>query len=103
MDIEKVAKAIEVDAGIEIPDLKTSLKEMQNGESARIYSAEQLLVRAVRKQSELSQVKFAERINTSVATLRDWEQGRFPVPGAAMCLLKLIQAHPELTDELNSA
>ena len=52
-----------------------------------------------RKQSGLSQAAFAERIGTPVATLRDWEQGRFAPPGAVLCLLRLIVKHPELSQE----
>jgi len=48
----------------------------------------------------LSQQAFAERIATPVATLRDWEQGRFAPPGGVLCLLRLIVRHPELLDEM---
>ena len=46
---------------------------------------------------------FAERIETPVATLRDWEQGRFAPPGGVLCLLRLIIKHPELSQELSVA
>ncbi len=45
----------------------------------------------------------AERIETPVATLRDWEQGRFAPPGGVLCLLRLIIKHPELSQELSAA
>jgi putative transcriptional regulator len=51
----------------------------------------------------LTQAAFAERIATPVATLRDWEQGRFAPPGGVVCLLKLIIKHPELSQELSVA
>ena len=46
---------------------------------------------------------FAERIEAPVATLRDWEQGRFAPPGGVLCLLRLIIKHPELSQELSVA
>jgi len=56
--------------------------------------------RQAREASGMSQSTFAERIGTPVATLRDWEQGRFAPSGAVLCLLRLMIKHPELTAEL---
>ena len=102
MDIEKIAQAIEVDAGMVLDDLRQGLAEMQAG-VGRITTAEQLLVRSARAKTGLSQQDFAERIKTPVATLRDWEQGRFAPPGGVLCLLKLISNHPDLIGELEAA
>ena len=101
MDIEKVAQAIEADAGMPLDDLRQGLAEMQSG-VGRVTTAEQLLVRSARAKTGLSQQAFAERINTPVATLRDWEQGRFAPPGGVLCLLKLIGNHPHLIRELEA-
>ncbi|SJM93221.1 Antitoxin igA-2 (fragment) [Crenothrix polyspora] len=38
-----------------------------------------------------------------MATLRDWEQGRFVPPGGVLCLLKIIYNHPDLISELDAA
>ncbi|HMV07041.1 MAG TPA: helix-turn-helix domain-containing protein [Accumulibacter sp.] len=100
MDVDKVAAAIEADAGEALPDLRQALAEARDG-MGRITTGEQILVRQARKQSGLSQAAFAERIGTPVATLRDWEQGRFAPPGAVLCLLRLIVKHPELSQELS--
>jgi len=62
-----------------------------------VTKPEQLLVRSARAKAGLSQQVFAERIPTPVATLRDWEQGRFTSPGGVVCLLRLIERHPDLT------
>jgi len=102
MNIEKVAQAIEADAGMALEDLRQGLSEMQAG-VGRVTSAEQLLVRSARAKTGLSQQAFAERILTPVATLRDWEQGRFKPPGGVLCLLKLIGNHPDLISELDAA
>ncbi|WAR46959.1 helix-turn-helix domain-containing protein [Methylomonas rapida] len=102
MDIEKVAQAIEDDAGMMLDDLRQGLAEMQTGEG-RITTPEQILVRAARAKTGLSQQAFAERIQTPAATLRDWEQGRFTPPGGVLCLLKIIMNHPDLMSELDVA
>lgn len=100
MDINKIAAAIEADAGQEISGLKESLQEMQDGKAARVYTPEQLLVVDARKKLQLSQLDFAEIIDTPVATLRDWEQGRFKPPGGVMCLLRLLNKRPEILNDL---
>ncbi|MDR3212940.1 MAG: type II toxin-antitoxin system MqsA family antitoxin [Azoarcus sp.] len=102
IDIEKVATAIEADAGESLPDLRQALAEAKAG-IGRVTTPDQILVRQAREKSGLTQAVFAERIATPVATLRDWEQGRFTPPGGVLCLLRLIIKHPELSQELNAA
>jgi putative transcriptional regulator len=102
LNVEKAAKAIELDAGMPLPDLRQALEEAKAG-MGRVTTPEQILVRQARTRAGLSQQAFAERIATPVATLRDWEQGRFTPPGGVLCLLRLISRHPELTQELASA
>ena len=99
LHIEKAARAIELDAGVPLPDLRQALEEAKAG-IGRVTTPEQILVRQARSRAGLSQQAFAERIATPVATLRDWEQGRFTPPGGVLCLLRLISLHPELTQEL---
>jgi putative transcriptional regulator len=102
IDIEKVAAAIEADAGQELPELRQALAQAKAG-LGRVTTPDQILVRQARERSGLTQAAFAERIETPVATLRDWEQGRFPPPGGVLCLLRLIIKHPELSNELSTA
>mgnify|MGYP003597280411 CR=1 FL=1 len=102
IDVEKVARAIEADAGKALPDLRQALSEAK-AEMGRVTTPDQILVRQAREKSGLTQSAFAERIETPVATLRDWEQGRFSPPGGVLCLLRLIIKHPELSNELSSA
>jgi hypothetical protein len=42
MNIDKVAEAIEQDAGMEIVGIKDSLKEMQENKAGRIYYTEEI-------------------------------------------------------------
>lgn len=102
INMDKVAEAIEADAGEVLPDLRQALAEAKAG-FGRVTTPEQILVRQAREKSGLTQAGFAERISTPVATLRDWEQGRFTPPGGVVCLLKLIIKHPELSQELSAA
>lgn len=102
IDVEKVAAAIEADAGEALPDLRQALAEAKAG-LGRVTTPEQIIVRQAREKSGLTQSAFAERIETPVATLRDWEQGRFVPPGGVLCLLRLIIKHPELSQELSAA
>ncbi len=100
IDIDKVVKAVEADAGQVVPGLRESLIEMKSGQFAEVHKPEQILVRAARNKLGLSQPKFAELIDTPVATVRDWEQGRFAPPGGMQCLLRIALAHPEIVKNL---
>ena len=52
-------------------------------------------IRNLRARTGLSQPAFAERLNVSVETLRNWEQGkRFP-QGPARALLRIIDKAPD--------
>lgn len=70
MEIEKIARAIEQDAGMELSEVRQALAEA-NAETGRVTTPEQILVRSARAKSGLSQQAFAERIATPMATLRD--------------------------------
>ena len=55
-------------------------------------------VRAIREKLGLSQREFAETYQLSLATVRDWEQGRFQPDQAARTLLRLISREPKLVE-----
>lgn len=61
----------------------------------RRFNFSEVDVRKIREQYKLSQEKFASLIGISVATLRNWEQGRRKPIGAAQILLRVAQRHPE--------
>ena len=96
MNIDNIKKAIEADAGEILPDLEKSLKESAADQHEKIYTPEQVLIRDARKQLKLSQQVFADLINTPVATLRDWEQGRYSPPGVMLKLAEIALHHPEV-------
>lgn len=51
--------------------------------------------RRVRRRLGLSQAEFSERIDVSLETIRNWEQGKRSPTGAAMALLKILDKAPE--------
>ena len=52
-------------------------------------------IRAIRARTGLSQPAFAQRLRVSVATLRNWEQGKRHPQGPARALLRIIDKAPE--------
>jgi len=70
-------------------------------EQHRIEDAAQALqdaakfARKVREQLGLSQADFADSINVSLDTIRNWEQGKRCPTGAAKALLKIIHKSPK--------
>lgn len=61
------------------------------------YSADD--VRAIRKKLRKSQDEFALMIGVSVATLRNWEQGRRQPHGPARALLKVAAENPKAVEK----
>ena len=51
--------------------------------------------RRVRRRLGFSQAEFAERIDVSLDTIRNWEQGKRCPTGAAKALLKVLDKAPE--------
>lgn len=51
--------------------------------------------RRVRRRLGFSQAEFAARIDVSIDTIRNWEQGKRCPTGAAKALLKVLDKAPE--------
>ena len=51
--------------------------------------------RRVRRRLGLSQAEFSQRIDVSIDTIRNWEQGKRCPTGAAKALLKVLDKAPE--------
>lgn len=59
---------------------------------------------ALRRFIGMSQVEFAQAMEISVHTLRNWEQGRRTPEGPALALLKIAARYPRIIREnLDSA
>jgi len=56
-------------------------------------------VAAIRKRLKLTQAGFAARFGLSVATVRDWEQGRRVPDRPARVLLAVIAQNPEAVEQ----
>ena len=62
---------------------------------SRRFTFRPIDIKAIRRRLELSQPEFAAMIGVSVATLRNWEQGRRHPEGPARALLKVAAVNPE--------
>lgn len=81
-------------------DLLTSIEEggsiMRGKRKARrIFRIDEPDVPAIRHHLGLTQERFAELLGISVATLRNWEQGRRRPEGAARVLLCVAARNPK--------
>lgn len=56
-------------------------------------------VQAIRKKLKKSQNEFALMIGVSIATLRNWEQGRRQPHGPARALLKIAAENPKAVEK----
>ncbi len=62
---------------------------------ARSFRVNEPDVKLLRERYRLSQPKFAALMGISVATLRNWEQGRRRPEGSARVLLRVVEKYPE--------
>jgi len=81
-------------------ELVASVKEggaILRGETppARIFVVDGPNIKRLRSNYKLSQNEFAALLGISVATLRNWEQGRREPEGPARVLLQVAARHPE--------
>ena len=68
--------------------------------ACRVFEFSESEVRKLRDNYGLSQGKFASLMGISVATLRNWEQGRRKPEGPAKVLLMVAARHPEVLLDL---
>jgi putative transcriptional regulator len=88
-DFEKLTKSIR-----EAGKIKRGKKK-----ASRVFQFKPAEVKRVRKRLGQSQTEFAMMIGVSVATLRNWEQGRRVPEGPARALLKVASRNPEAVAE----
>ncbi len=82
-------------------DLLASTKEAKEilakkTNPSRTFYVEEPNAKEIRTKFNLTQNEFAKLLNISVATLRNWEQGRRRPEGPARVLLNVAQRHPEV-------
>lgn len=69
-------------------------RQIENDEAAAALDAAKF-ARRVRRRLGFSQTEFASRIDVSLETIRNWEQGKRCPTGAAKALLKILDKAPE--------
>lgn len=107
LNIEKIARAVEADAGVSLDGLRESLGEMKayvEGKpvAVRVTHVDVSPIIEARNRVGLTQSVFAKLLGVSVRTLQDWEQGRRNPSGAAQTLLRIAMLHPETLRELQA-
>jgi DNA-binding transcriptional regulator YiaG len=70
------------------------------GVTAHVIEPPQTDAKRVRERLGLSQAEFALRFGLELATVQNWEQGRYRPDPAAQLALKIIDSHPEVVDEV---
>ena len=103
--MKKVKISIELDNPAVFPLGRVGFNRL-DATSERDISAQQIIdegnamldsakfARRVRKRLGLSQTEFSNRIDVSLDTIRNWEQGKRCPTGAAKALLKILDRAP---------
>jgi putative transcriptional regulator len=68
------------------------------GGRASVVRVPSINVRAARQKLGMSQDRFARTFRVSVATVRNWEQGRRRPEGPARALLRVIERAPKAVE-----
>ena len=84
----------------EAEDILEGIRQIKAGLFGRVSTPAQILAIAARRSSNLTQVEFAELLDVSVDSIRDWEQGRRSPRGAARTLLRVAMQHPKILRQL---
>lgn len=101
MKVKELPKDTDTNLGDELVASLTEGMAILRGEvaPARFHPAPASVdVRAIRKRLSLSQAGFARRFGFSLATIRDWEQGRYQPDQAARSYLLVIEREPEVVE-----
>lgn len=65
-------------------------------EPSRTFYIDEPNAKEIRSKFHLTQIEFAKLLNISVATLRNWEQGRRRPEGPARVLLNVANRNPDV-------
>lgn len=72
------------------------IRQHQKEDDAEAMQDAAKYVKRVRERIGLSQQEFSNRIEVSLETIRNWEQGKRCPTGAAKALLKILDRAPEV-------
>ncbi len=79
-------------------EILEGIKEIKRGKHGRVINVPS--ISAIRRQTGLSQARFAALLGVSVRTLQEWEQGRRFPSGAARTLLRIAARNPQAVLEV---
>jgi len=71
------------------------IAQQQAADDAEVLQDAARFARRVRMRLGLSQAEFSQRIDVSLETIRNWEQGKRSPTGAAKALLRVLDKAPE--------
>lgn len=57
-------------------------------------------IKDIRRKLKLTQGEFAELVNVSVKTIERWEEGKNPISGPVVTLVKVLKERPTLSEDL---
>ncbi|MEM9014481.1 MAG: type II toxin-antitoxin system MqsA family antitoxin [Pseudomonadota bacterium] len=66
----------------------------------RINVPHKVDVKAIRKKLKLTQQEFADRYGFTLGAVRDWEQERRQPETSARVLLKVVEKHPDIVEDV---
>ena len=79
-------------------ELIQAASEMKANQRARVTQVNDVMI--TRQRLGLSQAAFARMLGISPRTIQEWEQGRRSPQGAALSLLRIAQAKPDIVREV---
>ena len=94
MDLASLPKG-KIDVGRLDATSEAEIATQQSIDEAAALQDAAKFARRVRKRLGLSQADFSRRIDVSLETIRNWEQGKRCPTGAAKALLKILDKAPE--------
>ncbi len=86
---------------VQAPDLAALVAALAKlNVAARAIRRPSADIRVIRKRLGLSQPEFALRFGLELDTIRNWEQGRNTPDAATQILLKVIEARPDVVEDV---
>ena len=85
-----------LDSGIDVSFTKKELNNLGVNIPKIQFTSEEIA--SLRKKMNLSQAVFAEVLNVSPSSIRQWEQGKRTPSGSTQVLLELLERSPHLLD-----
>ena len=79
-------------------ELIQAAREIKANQRARVTQVNDVMI--TRQKLGLSQAAFARMLGISPRTIQEWEQGRRSPQGAALSLLRIAQAQPDIVREV---